>query len=176
MKPASITALSLIIIAMIAPTLPNSYRVAEETKTKVVETNVERNAVSSDGSSQPTAPDRLVIEGMVQTPLNITYTELRTFPQVSEVATLYCVGPILNVTYNWTGVPLFYLLSLARVVPGSYREVVFNATDGLSNSILLETAMDPTSILALEANGTDLEKLDGFGNGSRVAFPSKWGY
>jgi hypothetical protein len=36
--------------------------------------------------------------------------------------------------------------------------------------------MDPTSILALEANGTDLEKIDGFGNGSRVVFPCRWGY
>jgi hypothetical protein len=125
-------------------------------------------------------PERLVIEGLVENPLNISYAELKEFPLVSEVATLQCVGTGnggTSVTYNWTGVPLFYLLSMAKVIPGDYREVVFNATDRFSSSILLQTAMEPTTILALWANGTDLEQVPyWFGRGYRIVLPCRWGY
>lgn len=125
------------------------------------------------------APEWFVIEGLVENPLNLTYAELWNFPFLSEVAMLECIGAGqggISVTYNWTGVPLSYLLSMAKVIPGSYREVIFNATDGFSSSVRLKTAMDPTTILALEANGTDLEQIRGFGSGYRVAFPCRWGY
>ncbi len=127
------------------------------------------------------APEWFVIEGLVEEPLNLTYAELWNFPLLSEVTMLHCVGsgeppygP--SVIYNWTGVPLFYLLSMAKVTPGTYREVVFNATDGFSSSVLLETAMHSSTILALESNGTDLEQMSGFGSGYRVVLPCRWGY
>lgn len=124
-------------------------------------------------------PERLVIEGLVENPLNLTYAELWNFPLLSEVATLECIGSGeggISVTYNWTGVPLFYLLSMAKVISGPYREVVFKSTDGFSSSVMLEKAMEPTSILALKANGTDLEHVTGFGSGYRVVLPCRWGY
>lgn len=130
---------------------------------------------TEDDSELFEAPEWFTIEGLVENPLNLTYSELKGFPLISEVTTLQCVAPI-NVTYNWTGVPLFHLLNLAKVVCGSYREVVFNATDGFSSSVRLETAMNPTTILALEANGTDLEQVEGFGSGYRVVLPCLWGY
>jgi hypothetical protein len=125
------------------------------------------------------APEWFTIEGLVENRLNLTYTELRNFPLISEVTTLQCVGGGqggISVNYNWTGVPLFYLLSMAKVISGAYREVVFNASDGFSSSVPLEVAMHPTSILALEANGTDLELINGFGGGYRVVLPCRWGY
>jgi len=135
----------------------------------------------NEDSQSVEGPDWLVIEGLVENPLNISYAELWNFPLVSEVTMLQCVGsgaPPYGpaITYNWTGVPLFYLLNLAKVIPEGYREVVFNATDGFSSSVLLETALHPTTILALEANGTDLEQIGGFGSGYRVVLPCRWGY
>ena len=125
------------------------------------------------------ASEWFVIEGLVDNPINITYAELKYYPLISEVAMLQCVGGGQGgpkVTYNWTGVPLFYLLSMAKVVSGGYREVVFNATDGFSSSVPLEVAMDPTTILAFEANGTDLEQIAGLGGGYKVVLPCRWGY
>jgi hypothetical protein len=122
------------------------------------------------------APEWLVIDGLVQTPLNLSYAELKEFPQISEVANLSCITPRRNVINNWTGVPLFYILSMARVISGGYREAIFNGSDGYAQGVLLETAMDPTSILAFYGNGTDLEQMEGFGSGYRVAFPCRWGY
>ncbi len=100
---------------------------------------------------------------------------------VSEVAELHCVGSGNGaygptVTYNWTGVPLFYLLSMAHVIPGANRKVVFNTTDGFSDSLLLDEAMDPTTLLGLKANGTDLRQVIGFGSDYRIVLPGRWGY
>ncbi len=125
------------------------------------------------------APEWFTIEGLVENPLNLTYAELRGFPLVSELTTLECVGSGqggFSITYNWTGVPLFFLLNMAKVTSGGYREIVFVAADDFSSSVPLEVAMEPTSILALDANGTDLEHLTGFGSGYRVVFPCRWGY
>lgn len=139
----------------------------------------ENNRSSALKAPELKAPEWLIVEGLVENPLNLTYAQLKNFPLVSEVTMLQCVGSgqgSRNVTYNWTGVPLFYLLSMAKVIPGDYREVVFNAADSFSSSVPLETAMDPTAILAIEANGTDLERISGFGSGYRVVFPCRWGY
>jgi len=124
-------------------------------------------------------PEGFTIEGLVKNPTYITYAKLQSFPLLSETTMLQCVGSGqggAKVTYNWTGVPLFYLLSLAKVIPGAYREVIFNATDGFSSSILLEDAMHPTTIMALWANGTNLEQIKGLGSGYRVVLPCRWGY
>lgn len=134
--------------------------------------NVE-NALTLD------APQWLLVRGLVEKQLNLSYRDLWSFPLVSEVAELECivsgVGG-LSVIYNWTGVPLFYLLSLAGVRSGGSRLVVFNAVDGFSNNLNLEAAMHPSTILALEANGTDLNELSDFGSGCRIVLPGRWGY
>lgn len=124
-------------------------------------------------------PKWFVIEGLVENRLNFTYAELHQFPLVSEVTMLQCVGGGQGgpkVTYNWTGIPLFYLLNLANVIPGGYRKIVFNASDGFSSSITLQAAMEPTTLIGLMANGTDLEQIDGLGNGYKVVLPCRWGY
>jgi DMSO/TMAO reductase YedYZ molybdopterin-dependent catalytic subunit len=129
----------------------------------------------------PATPPPIVVRGLVEDPLNLTYAQLASFPLLSETAELQCVGiglgdPKQSVVYNWTGVPLFLLLSKARVISGA-NLVVLNAADGYSGSITLEEAMDPHTILALEANGTDLAQLTGFGSGwSRIVLPGRWGY
>jgi DMSO/TMAO reductase YedYZ molybdopterin-dependent catalytic subunit len=132
--------------------------------------------------SAPTkAPEWLVVRGLVENQLNLTYSQLKDFPLLSEVVELRCVGIGLedtqtSVVYNWTGVPLLYLLSMAKVIPGSRRMVVFHSVDGFSSNITLDEAMHPTTILALEANGTDLNQLTGFGSGSRIVLSCRWGY
>jgi len=119
--------------------------------------------------------DGLRVFGMVNSPLNLTYAELRSFPMVSEVAELKCISGSPDVTYNWTGIPLFYLLTLAQVKPEAYK-VVTRASDGFSSDLLIEDAMKPTTILALGANGTDLPEISGIKGLCRLVVPCKWGY
>ena len=129
-----------------------------------------------------TSSTNLIIEGLVSNPLNLTYAEVESFPQVSEIAMLQCVWAPSGAPFNWTGVPLFYLLSLANVLPGA-KEVVFRATDGFSSSITIDKAMYPTTLLALRVNETTLSDTEPITYGSlpagypyKVVVPCKHGY
>lgn len=122
------------------------------------------------------ADDVLEIYGAVDTPLNLTYAQLLSFPLVSEVARLKCVTGSPDVTYNWTGVPLFYLLTLAQIKPEAYK-IVTHCSDLYTSDLLVEDALKPTTILALQADGTDLPQLQyGPARPFRLVVPGKYGY
>ena len=122
------------------------------------------------------AQGTLEVDGDVATPLSLTYAELLSLPMVSEVAELRCVTGSPDVTYNWTGIPLFYLLTLAQIKPDAYK-VVTQCSDGYSSDLLVEDALNPTTILALEANGTSLPQLTyGPAGPNRLVVPGKYGY
>jgi PKD repeat protein len=115
------------------------------------------------------------IFGFVDRDLNLTYADLLSFPMVSEVANLKCVAGLPDVTYNWTGVPLFHLLTLAGIKPQAYK-VVTRGSDGFESDLLVEDALQPTTILALGANGTGLPEIGGIQGLFRLVVPCKWGY
>jgi hypothetical protein len=119
--------------------------------------------------------DELRIYGLVNSPLNFTYADLLLFPMVSEVATLYCPFDQWEITLNWTGIPLFYLLTLAQVRPEA-KSVSFKAKDGYFLNINIEEVLKPTNILALKANGTVLPELGGREGKFRLVFPCQYGY
>jgi hypothetical protein len=93
----------------------------------------------------------------------------------SEVARLQCVMGIPDVTYNWTGVPLFHLLTLVQIRPESYK-IVTRGSGGFESDLLVDEALQPTTILALGANGTNLPDIDGVQGSFRLVVPYKWGY
>jgi hypothetical protein len=126
-------------------------------------------AAASQGSGS------LRIYGSVNTPLNLTYSELLSYPMVSEVARLQCVAGSPDVTYNWTGIPLFYLLTLARVKDEAYK-VVTRGSGGFESDLTLEDALRPTTILALGANGAGMPTISGIQGFYRLVVPDKWGY
>ena len=105
--------------------------------------------------------DSFVVTGLVENELNMTYLELLSFPLWTENATIIC-DPLpgkqhLHITCNWTGVPLCYLLNLAKIKPNA-KEVIFRAADNFYSSLDIETAMDPHVLVALEVNGTLLSE------------------
>ncbi len=116
--------------------------------------------------------DNLVVGGLVVKPLNLTYTEVKSLPQVSEIALLKCVYAPSGAQFNWTGVPLCYLLNLAKVRSGA-KEVVFRGADGFSSSLTLDKAMHPTTLLALQVNGTTLPETQALIGGLPAGYPYK---
>jgi hypothetical protein len=77
------------------------------------------------------------------------------------------------VTGNWTGIPLFYLLTLAQIRSDAYKVVTYGS-DGYSSDLLVQDAMRPTTILALEDNGTT--SASGIEPLPRLIVPNNWGY
>lgn len=117
-------------------------------------------------------PHDLKISGLVDRPVNFSYNELQSFPMVSEVAVMKCVAGWTQL-YNWTGIPIFLLLSMTGVKAGAI-DVVFYASDGFSSSLTIERALHPTTLLALQANGTILSHFNGYPY--RLVVPCKYGY
>jgi hypothetical protein len=107
--------------------------------------------------------------------LSLNYSDLLSFPMVSEVANLKCVAGKPDVTYNWTGIPLFYLLTLAQIEPEAYK-VAIRGSDGFSSDLLVADALKPTTILALGADGGSLPEINGIRGLFRLVVPGKWGY
>ncbi len=128
-------------------------------------------AVGKQAEAEPTPYD-LVIKGLVDRPLNFSHSELQSFPMVSEVALMQCIGGWAQL-YNWTGVPIFFLLSMTGVKSGA-TEVVFYASDGYSSSLAIKRALHPTTLLALQADGKVLSYFNGYPY--RLIVPCKYGY
>jgi DMSO/TMAO reductase YedYZ molybdopterin-dependent catalytic subunit len=124
----------------------------------------------------------LRVYGIVERPLNITYSEFLGLPMVSVEASCICVGappenPGVNsfvvYTYNWTGVRLSHLLELAGVRDGAV-DVVFRDNTQYSSSLPLLEAGNPDIILAVYADGETLNRDQGYP--FRLVVPCWWGY
>ena len=122
---------------------------------------------------------RLMINGLVDTPLVFTYADLERFPRESRVHFLECAantgmewagaqlngsqfthGMIHNMEY--TGIPLRLLLEEAGVQPEG-KWILVEGADASSNgrSIPMEKALDDC-LVAFKANGEALRKEHGY--------------
>jgi DMSO/TMAO reductase YedYZ molybdopterin-dependent catalytic subunit len=114
---------------------------------------------------------RLILDGLVQSPLSLTFDDLRAVPTSTVYAKLYCVDwpstPIAE--GNWTGVRLGLILEEAGVSLEAVKVALY-ADDGYTTDLALTTAMRDDIILAYERDGEPLaENL-------RLVVPGKWGY
>jgi DMSO/TMAO reductase YedYZ molybdopterin-dependent catalytic subunit len=114
---------------------------------------------------------RLLIDGFVQHPLNLTLEELTAMPTSSVDAKLYCVdNPRTPVAQgSWTGVRLKLLLEEAGVAQEAVK-VAFYASDGYTTDLTVTTAMRDEIIIAYARNGEPLPET------LRLVVPGKWGY
>jgi DMSO/TMAO reductase YedYZ molybdopterin-dependent catalytic subunit len=113
----------------------------------------------------------LVLDGLVESPLNLTLDDLSAMPKTTEYLELYCVDyPTVPVEKgDWTGVRLGLLLEQAVVSPEAVK-IAFYADDGYSTDLTIPTAMREDIILAYERDGMPLSE------GLRLVVPGKWGY
>ena len=123
------------------------------------------------------AQHRLMLHGMVRSPLLFTVAEVRRFPSVSRIHFLECAG---NPTYKkpygktasdivglascaeWTGVALKTLLDEAGLEPGA-KWVVAEGADaaGMTRSIPLDKCLDD-ALVVYSQNGERLRPEQGY--------------
>jgi DMSO/TMAO reductase YedYZ molybdopterin-dependent catalytic subunit len=108
---------------------------------------------------------RLEIGGLVENPLSLNYEEMKSLPFVEQYATLECidnpVGGNLIGNALWRGVRLKDLLQGAGIKEGVV-DLKFSASDGYTDSIALERAINEATILVYEMNGEPLTSPHGF--------------
>jgi DMSO/TMAO reductase YedYZ molybdopterin-dependent catalytic subunit len=113
----------------------------------------------------------LVLDGLVESPLDLTIDDLRAMETTTEYVELYCVDyPTVAVEKgNWTGVRLRLLLEQAGVSPDAVK-IAFYAADDYSTDLTIATAMREDVLVAYERDGVPLDEE------LRLVLPGKWGY
>lgn len=109
---------------------------------------------------------RFVIDGLVETPVSLSYAELRALPQTSRVVDFHCVEGWSVHDVPWAGVDFPTLLSLVRLKPGASHAVFHSLgmtenAGGLTHyveSFPLADLTDPAlaMLLALDLEGRPL--------------------
>jgi DMSO/TMAO reductase YedYZ molybdopterin-dependent catalytic subunit len=119
---------------------------------------------------------RLKIDGLVDQPMELTYDQLTSLPASEGYYTLMCIsnevgGDLWGNAY-WRGVKLKYLLEQAGVHTDAYK-AVFSAADDYKDSVKLDRALHPDTLLAWEMNGAPLKNEHGFP--ARLLIPGIYG-
>jgi len=120
---------------------------------------------------------RLEVAGLVDSPLTLTLGDLQRLSQREEIVTLECisngVGGGLMSTARWRGPRLVDVVGLAGKVDASARFAILSAVDGYYDSLPLEVALSPSTIVALTMNGVTLPDRHGFP--ARIVLPGHYG-
>ena len=118
----------------------------------------------------------LEIDGLVQNAATWRFEDLEGFKPTTQETTLMCIsngldaGLISNAV--WKGVPLRDLLDQAGVLSSAAR-VRLHGVDNYTDTIPLEKAMQPSTLLAYEMNGEPLPDRHGYP--LRVIVPGYFG-
>jgi DMSO/TMAO reductase YedYZ molybdopterin-dependent catalytic subunit len=107
----------------------------------------------------------LEVNGLVQNPATYRFQDLKGFNQVEQETTLMCIsngldaGLISNAV--WKGITLHDLIDPAGPMADARRVRLFGV-DNYTDTIPLEKALDPATILAWAMNGVDLPHRHGY--------------
>jgi len=116
---------------------------------------------------------RLVVEGLEETPLSLTYEAILAYPTATEVVLLVCPGFFTD-NAEWTGVPVTTLLAEAGIRPEA-SEVTFHALGSEYKVVLpLDVVQQDDVFLAHTVNGQVLPAKHGYP--MRLVVRGNYGY
>ena len=103
---------------------------------------------------------RLIVSGLVEKSLSLTYEEILAYPSITERGVINCPGFFLDIA-EWTGVPLTTILEEAGV-KAEASKVTFIALDGYKQISTLEHVDKYGVFLAYIVNGETLPREHGY--------------
>lgn len=106
----------------------------------------------------------LAVDGLVKNPLALSLEDLKSYPAIEQFATLECIsnpigGDLISTTL-FQGVRLRDVLETAEVEP-SVVDLKFTCVDGYSESLPLEAALHPETILCHSMGNQPLTRSHG---------------
>lgn len=116
---------------------------------------------------------RLAVDGLVTHPLSLSLADLGKFPVRSQITEVACEEGWSYIA-EWTGTPLAAVLQAAGVLPQARYVVYASVEDGWWDSVDLDEALHPQTLLATGMNGARLPVP--FGGPLRLRVPRQLGY
>ncbi len=108
---------------------------------------------------------RLDVTGLVHNSRRYAIEDLRGLPPVTQETTLMCISNGLDAGLMsnavWKGVPMRALLEASGPLPTA-RKVWLTGVDNYSDTIPIEKALDPATLIVYEMNGEVLPQRHGF--------------
>ncbi len=103
---------------------------------------------------------RLTVDGLVNTPLSLSYQQLLGYPTVTKTVLLICPGFFAD-NAIWTGISVTRLVTAAGIEPEA-EQLVFQALDGYERILPLEDIKGKSVFLAHTVNGEVLPLEHGY--------------
>ena len=117
---------------------------------------------------------RLRIEGLVEKRLFLRFDEIQVLPKKTLARNFQCVEGWGLDDQKWEGVHLKEIFSKVKINPKA-RYVTFHATGGqYRDSLSIQEALEPDTMLAYKLNGKDLPPENGFP--LRLVIPRMYAY
>jgi len=116
---------------------------------------------------------RLIVEGEVENPLEISWDEFMRLPQIESISDFHCVEGWTVLECRWEGVPFSALVETVRSKPSGCN-VWFEWADRYTTSLPLQDLMGNDVILAHKLNGENISQS--LGGPVRLVVPSKYSY
>jgi DMSO/TMAO reductase YedYZ molybdopterin-dependent catalytic subunit len=115
---------------------------------------------------------RLSVDGLVAHPASFALADLKRYPSRSQITEHTCEEGWSYVA-EWTGLPLASLLNMVGVLPQA-KYVVYFPFDGFWDSIDMQDAGHPQTLIAYGMNGQELSPEHGAP--ARLKVPRQLGY
>jgi DMSO/TMAO reductase YedYZ molybdopterin-dependent catalytic subunit len=116
---------------------------------------------------------RLVVDGTVAHPMSFSLTDLKELGMRSQITEVACEEGWSYIA-EWIGTPLSGVLREAGVLPQTRYIVYSSIEEGMWESIDMQDAADPHTLLTMGMNDGDLPV--GFGGPLRLRLPRQLGY
>lgn len=116
---------------------------------------------------------RLSVDGLVAQPHSLSLADLKTFPVRSQITEVVCEEGWSYIA-EWIGTPLHEVLKASGVLPQARYLVYFSMESGWWDSIDMDDALHPQTLLTWAMNDADLPVS--FGGPLRLRVPRQLGY
>jgi DMSO/TMAO reductase YedYZ molybdopterin-dependent catalytic subunit len=117
---------------------------------------------------------RLRVDGLVERPREFSLADLRALPRAEQVSTFHCVTGWTVDDVHWAGVRFRDLLAAVKPLPSAHAIRFVSAEVPYVDSLTVEQALLPDTMLAYEMQGKPLTRPHGAP--ARVVIPRMYGY
>lgn len=137
---------------------------------------VQRLLAQGGETELPEDTYKLIVDGLVDNPLSLSLADLKTFPQYEQFATLQCIsnpiaGDLISTTI-FTGARLKDILEIAGL-KSPVIDIKFTSVDGYSESLPVQIALDPETLLCYSMGNQPLS--ESHGSPIRLYTPNRYG-